>query len=149
MEQMNIEEIKGYLPHRYPFIMIDRIVEIVPGKSITAIKNVTINEPFFTGHFPRMSIMPGVLMIEAMAQVSGILIYKTLKILPGSELYFLAGVDHARFKRLVTPGDQLRLHVELVRNRMDLWKFTGTASVNNEVACSAEFMNIKEQQSDR
>ncbi len=148
MEQMNIEEIKGFLPHRYPFIMIDRIVEIIPGKSITAIKNVTINEPFFTGHFPRMSVMPGVLLIEAMAQTSGILIYKTLGIVPGSELYFLAGVDKARFKRLVTPGDQLRLHIELGKRRMDLWKFTGVASVDGEVACTAEFMNIKEQQSD-
>lgn len=148
MEQMNIEEIKGYLPHRYPFIMIDRIIEIIPGKSITAIKNVTINEPFFSGHFPRMSVMPGVLMVEAMAQVSGILIYKTLGIVPKSELYFLAGVDNARFKRLVTPGDQLRLHVELGKRRLDLWKFTGVASVDGEVACTAEFMNIKEQQSD-
>ncbi len=148
MEQMNIEEIKGYLPHRYPFIMIDRIIEIIPGKSITAIKNVTINEPFFSGHFPCMSVMPGVLMVEAMAQVSGILIYKTLGIVPKSELYFLAGVDNARFKRLVTPGDQLRLHIELGKRRMDLWKFTGVASVDGEVACTAEFMNIKEQQSD-
>jgi 3-hydroxyacyl-[acyl-carrier-protein] dehydratase len=148
MEQMNIEEIKGYLPHRYPFIMIDRIVEIIPGKSITAIKNVTINEPFFSGHFPRMSVMPGVLLIEAMAQASGILIYRTLGILPKDELYFLAGVNNARFKRLVTPGDQLRLHIELGKHRLDLWKFSGVASVEGEVACTAEFMNIKEQQSD-
>jgi len=143
---MKIEEIKGYLPHRYPFVMIDRIIEIIPGKSLTAIKNVTINEPFFSGHFPRMSVMPGVLLIEAMAQASGILIYKSLGILPGSELYFLAGVDNARFKRLVIPGDQLQLHIELMKHRLDLWKFAGTASVDGEVACTAEFMNIKEQQ---
>jgi 3-hydroxyacyl-[acyl-carrier-protein] dehydratase len=148
MGRMNIEEIKGYIPHKYPFIMIDRVIDIVPGKTITAIKNVTIDEPFFTGHFPRMSIMPGVLLIEAMAQASGILIYKSLEILPGSELYFLAGINNVRFKRLVIPGDQLRLHVELVKHRLDLWKFTGTATVDNEIACTAEFMNIKEQQSD-
>ncbi len=144
---MNIEEIKGYIPHRYPFIMVDRVQELIPGKSITAIKNVTINEPFFQGHFPQMAVMPGVLIIEAMAQTSGLLIYKTLETPPGSELFFLAGVDNARFKKVVTPGDQLQLHIELVKRRMDLWKFTGTASVNNEVVCTAEFMNIKEQQS--
>ncbi len=143
---MNVEEIKGYLPHRYPFIMVDRVKELIPGKSITAIKNVTINEPFFQGHFPRMAIMPGVLIIEAMAQASGLLIYKTLAMVPDSELFFLAGVDNARFKRIVTPGDQLCLHIELVKRRMDLWKFSGTASVDNEVVCTAEFMNIKGQQ---
>lgn len=143
---MNVEEIKGYIPHRYPFIMVDRVQELIPGKSITAIKNVTVNEPFFQGHFPRMAVMPGVLIIEAMAQTSGLLIYKTLEVTPGSELYFLAGVDKARFKRIVTPGDQLKLHIELIKRRMDLWKFSGTASVDNEVVCTAEFMNIKEQQ---
>jgi 3-hydroxyacyl-[acyl-carrier-protein] dehydratase len=142
---MNVEEIKGYIPHRYPFIMVDRVQDLIPGKSITAIKNVTINEHFFQGHFPRMAVMPGVLVIEAMAQASGLLIYKTLEN-PGSELYFLAGIDNARFKRMVTPGDQLRLHIELIKRRMDVWKFSGTASVDNEVVCTAEFMNIKEQQ---
>lgn len=148
METMNIEDIKEYLPHRYPVLLIDRVVEIIPGKSLTAIKNVTANESYFCGHFPRRSVMPGVLLIEAMAQASGLLIYKTLDIPPGAELYFLAGVDNARFKRLVTPGDQLRLHIELGKRRLDLWKFTGTASVDGEVACVAEFMNIKEQPSD-
>jgi 3-hydroxyacyl-[acyl-carrier-protein] dehydratase len=143
---MNVEEIKGYLPHRYPFFLVDRVQELIPGKSITAIKNVTINEPYFQGHFPRMAVMPGVLIIEALAQASGLLIYKTLETLPGSELFFLAGVDNARFKRVVTPGDQLRLYIELVKRRMDLWKFTGTASVNDEIVCTADFMNIKEQQ---
>lgn len=145
---MDIEEIKSYLPHRYPFIMIDRVTEVIPGHSLTAVKNVTINEPYFVGHFPRKSVMPGVLIIEAMAQASGILIYKTLGIFPEDELYFFAGIDNARFKRLVTPGDQLTLHIELGKHRLELWKIKGTASVNGEIACSAEFMVIKETQRD-
>ncbi len=148
MMQMDIEAIKRYLPHRYPFIMIDRVNEILPGQSLTAIKNVTNNEPFFAGHFPRKSVMPGVLIIEAMAQAAGILIYKTLGILPENELYFFAGIDNARFKRLVIPGDQLNLHIELGKHRMELWKLKGTASVNGEIACTAEFMVIKETQRD-
>ncbi len=149
MRQMDIEQIRKYLPHRYPFLMIDRVTEVIPGKSLTAIKNVTINEPFFAGHFPRQSVMPGVLLIEAMAQASGILIYQTLGILPEQELYFLAGIDNARFKRLVIPGDQLTLHIELGKHRLDLWKFKGTAMVQNEVACVAEFMNIKENEENK
>jgi 3-hydroxyacyl-[acyl-carrier-protein] dehydratase len=148
MRQMDIEQIRRYLPHRYPFLMIDRVLEVVPGKSLTAIKNVTVNEPFFTGHFPHQSVMPGVLLVEAMAQASGILIYQTLGILPETELYFLAGIDNARFKRLVIPGDQLVLQIELIKHRLDLWKFKGTALVQDEVACVAEFMNIKESKND-
>jgi 3-hydroxyacyl-[acyl-carrier-protein] dehydratase len=144
-----IEVIKKYLPHRYPFLLVDRILEVVPGKSIKAIKNVSANEPYFNGHFPSMAVMPGVLMIEAMAQASGILTYETLKSVPKGELYFLAGVDNVRFKRLVVPGDQLHLHVELTKHRLDVWKFLGTASVEGEVACTAEFMNVKEHKSDR
>lgn len=146
MRLNDIESIKEYLPHRYPFLMVDRVMEVIPGKSITALKNLSANEPFFSGHFPRMSVMPGVLMVEAMAQASGMLIYATLGVAPGSELYFLAGIDNVRFKRLVVPGDQLRLHVELTKHRLDVWKFTGTASVDGEVACTAEFTNIREQQ---
>lgn len=148
MMQMDIETIKRYLPHRYPFIMIDRVNEVLPGQSLTAIKNVTNNEPFFAGHFPRKAVMPGVLIIEAMAQAAGILIYTTLGILPENELYFFAGIDNARFKRLVIPGDQLTLHIELGKHRMELWKLKGTASVNGEIACTAEFMVIKETQRD-
>lgn len=148
MEQKDIEAIKKYLPHRYPFLMVDRVLNIIPGKSIDAIKNISANEPQFTGHFPRMAVMPGVLMVEAMAQVSGILTYATLETVPEGELYFLAGIDNVRFKRLVIPGDQLHLHVELVKHRLDLWKFVGTATVDGEVACTAEFMNVKEQKSE-
>jgi 3-hydroxyacyl-[acyl-carrier-protein] dehydratase len=145
-QQKNIEAIKKYLPHRYPMLMVDRVLEVVPGKYITAFKNVSANEPFFNGHFPRMPVMPGVLMVEAMAQASGILIYETLEIIPEDELYFLAGIDNVRFKRLVVPGDQLKLHVELTKHRLDVWKFTGTATVEGEVACTAEFMNIKNKE---
>ncbi|MBS0352192.1 MAG: 3-hydroxyacyl-ACP dehydratase FabZ [Proteobacteria bacterium] len=141
-----IEAIKKYLPHRYPFLMVDRVIEVIPGKHITAIKNVSINEPFFNGHFPHMPVMPGVLMIEAMAQASGILTYETLETVPEGELYFLAGIDNVRFKRLVVPGDQLQLHVELNKHRLDVWKFSGTATVEGEVACTAEFMNIKNKE---
>ena len=142
MAQMDIEAIKQFLPHRYPFLLIDRVIEITD-KSLTAIKNVTANELFFLGHFPSQSVMPGVLLIESLAQASGILIYKTLNKLPEKELYYLAGVDKARFKRLVIPGDQLRINVEIEKHRLDLWKFKGTVSVDNEIACTAEFMNIK------
>lgn len=148
MKGIDIEKIKKYLPHRYPFLMIDRVLEVVPGKSITAIKNVSANEPYFSGHFPRMAVMPGVLMVEAMAQTSGILTYATLETVPEEELYFLAGIDNVRFKRLVIPGDQLHLHIELTKHRLDVWKFTGTASVDGEIACTAEFMNIKEHRSE-
>lgn len=148
MRQQDIEAIKKYLPHRYPFLMVDRVIEIVPGKSITAIKNVSANEPHFTGHFPSLAVMPGVLMVEAMAQTSGILTYATLDRVPQGELYFLAGIDKVRFKRLVTPGDQLLLHIELLKHRLEVWKFAGTATVNGEVACIAEFTNVKEQNSD-
>ncbi len=145
MKPQDIEAIKKYLPHRYPFLMVDRVLEVIPGKSITAIKNITANEPQFTGHFPRMTVMPGVLMVEAMAQASGILTYVTREIVPEGELYFLAGIDNVRFKRLVIPGDQLRLYVELTKHRLDVWKFIGTATVDGEVACTAEFMNVREQ----
>lgn len=142
MTQMDIEAIKQFLPHRYPFLLIDRVIEITD-KSLTAIKNVTANELFFLGHFPSQSVMPGVLLIESLAQASGILIYKILNKLPEKELYYLAGVDKARFKRLVIPGDQLRINVEIEKHRLDLWKFKGTVSVDDEIACTAEFMNIK------
>lgn len=142
--ELDIEFIKRYLPHRYPFLLVDRVTEVVPGQRLTAVKNVSINEPFFQGHFPRKSVMPGVLIIEAMAQASGVLLYQTLGILPREdELYFFAGIDNARFKRLVVPGDQLTLRIELGKRRLNLWKFTGTATVAGELACSAEFMGIK------
>ncbi len=146
MTDIKIDQIRQeYLPHRFPFLMVDRVLEIQVDKSIKAIKNVTINEPIFTGHFPDLAVMPGVLIIEAMAQAGGILIFETLKLSPALEtIYFLAGVDNARFKQVVTPGDQLCLYVEVLRRRGDdFWKFKGTASVGDKVVCTAEFINAK------
>lgn len=144
MSKISINDIMSYLPHRYPFLLVDRVESCEPNKSIVAIKNVTINEPQFTGHFPQAPVMPGVLMIEALAQASGILIYKTIETLPSKDNWFyLAGIDNARFKRIVVPGDQLRLTVELVKVRRDLWVFKGTATVDGELACSAEIMNAR------
>lgn len=144
MEQMDIEIIKRYLPHRYPFLLVDRVLAVEPGKSLSAIKNVTVNEPFFNGHFPIRSVMPGVLIVEALAQASGILIYKTLNCFPSDELFYLAGIDNARFKRVVVPGDQLHLQVEISKQRLNLWKFLGQATVNGELACAVEFMNMRD-----
>ncbi|MFZ2314553.1 MAG: 3-hydroxyacyl-ACP dehydratase FabZ [Gammaproteobacteria bacterium] len=139
---MDIHEVLEYLPHRYPFLLIDRVIEMELGKSLVAIKNVTMNEPFFNGHFPGRPVMPGVLMLEAMAQAGGILAYKTTNTKPsdGVLLYF-AGIDNARFRRVVEPGDQLRLEVKVLRAKRDIWKLEGFAYVGDELACSAEFLS--------
>jgi 3-hydroxyacyl-[acyl-carrier-protein] dehydratase len=139
---MNIHEIMSLVPHRYPFLLIDKVIEFIPGKSIIAIKNVTANEPFFAGHFPNNPVMPGVIILEALAQASGILAYKAYcedKSRPKSIIYF-AGIDHARFKRIVVPGDQLRLEAEIVRVKQDIWKCKALASVDDQIACSAELL---------
>ncbi len=146
---MDINEIKKRLPHRYPFLLVDRVISCELNKSIVAIKNVTINEPFFNGHFPFRPVMPGVLIIEAMAQASGLLTLESLgETFSESNVFFFAGIDHARFKRVVEPGDQLRLEIEVLKARRDLWKFKGTASVEGELACAAEFMMIRERSGD-
>lgn len=138
---MDIMEIMRHLPHRYPFLLIDRVLAIEPGKSIVAIKNVTMNEPFFQGHFPGRPVMPGVLVIEAMAQAAGILSYKTLGITPGGNaLIYFAGIDRARFKRPVGPGDQLRLEVELTRIVRNVGKFVAVAKVDDAIVAEAEIM---------
>jgi 3-hydroxyacyl-[acyl-carrier-protein] dehydratase len=130
-----------YLPHRYPFLLIDRVLECVPGESLTALKNVTINEPFFQGHFPGHPVMPVVLVIEAMAQACGILSFQTDDTLPGSDkVYLFVGIDKARFKRQVIPGDQLRFQVRITRRIHGMWKFEAEARVGDEVAASAELM---------
>ena len=137
-------EVRKYLPHRYPFLLVDTVSDYELNKSIVAIKNVTCNEPFFSGHFPQLPVMPGVLIIEALAQASGILMYRTFDRYPTEDdLFLLAGIDNARFKRQVVPGDQLILTVEVLRAREKLWKFKGVATVNGVLACDAEFMNIK------
>ena len=141
---MDIHEILEYLPHRYPFLLIDRVVEVVPGKSIHAYKNVTINEPFFVGHFPHHPVMPGVLIMEALAQAAGILSFKTEDKKPTqSDVFYFAGIDDSRFKRPVMPGDQLHLDVEIERQMRGVWKFKGEARVDGQLAAEARLMCAK------
>ena len=141
MSAMDIHEILQYLPHRFPFLMVDRVEEVEPGKRIVAIKNVTINEPFFPGHFPNRPVMPGVLILEAMAQVAAILSFKTAGTKPdANSVYYFVGIDNARFKRPVEPGDQLRLDVHVLRTIKGIWKFAGKASVGEHIVAEAELM---------
>ena len=132
-------EIMKLLPHRYPFLLVDRVVDYQEGEWLKAIKNISVNEPCFTGHFPEQPILPGVLILEALAQAMGILAFKTLE-LSGNELFYFAGIDEARFKRPVVPGDQMELYVEVIRERRGITAFTGVATVNGEVACEAKLM---------
>ena len=139
--KMNINEVKNFLPHRYPFLLIDRVTNLEVGKSLTAIKNVTFNEPHFTGHFPTQPIMPGVLIIEALAQATGILAFKSEVGKPiDGQIYMLVGVDKVRFKRMVEPGDQLRLEVEVLVVKRGIWKFKCRATVDGKVVTTAELM---------
>jgi 3-hydroxyacyl-[acyl-carrier-protein] dehydratase len=138
---MDIHEILKQLPHRYPFLLVDRVLEVEKGKRIKALKNVTINEPFFVGHFPHRPVMPGVLMLEAMAQVAALLAFDTLGVTPDNKtIYYFAGIDGARFKRPVEPGDQLVMDVSLDRMKAGIFKFKGTTRVGAEIACEAELM---------
>jgi 3-hydroxyacyl-[acyl-carrier-protein] dehydratase len=138
---IDIHEILKQLPHRYPFLLVDRVLEVEKGKSIKALKNVTINEPFFVGHFPHRPVMPGVLMLEAMAQVAALLAFDTLGVTPDNKtIYYFAGIDGARFKRPVEPGDQLVMDVTLDRMKAGIFKFKGTTRVGTEIACEAELM---------
>jgi len=134
---MNIKEIQKLLPHRYPFLLVDRIIEIQPGVKAVGIKNVTVNEGFFQGHFPEQPIMPGVLIIEAMAQVAGILAFGSEANL-GKSVYFMS-IEKAKFRKPVIPGDQLRLEVNILQQRGNVWKFAGNALVDEKVAAEAEF----------
>lgn len=141
---MDIHEILEHLPHRYPFLLVDRVLEIEPGKSIHAYKNVTINEPFFVGHFPHHPVMPGVLIMEALAQAAGILSFKTEDKKPTKDdVFYFAGIDEARFKRPVMPGDQLHLHVEIERQMRGVWKFKAEARVDGQLAAEAKLMCAK------
>lgn len=134
---MNILEIQEYLPHRYPFLLVDRVTELDPGKSIVAYKNVSINEDYFNGHFPGFPVMPGVLVVEAMAQAAGILGFKTVGKKPADgSIYYFVGADELRFKRPVQPGDQLRLEAEVLTEKRGIWKFACKASVEGELVCS-------------
>lgn len=143
---MDIKEVRNYLPHRYPFLLVDRVLNVVSGESIEAYKNVTINEPFFNGHFPDEPIMPGVLIIEAIAQAAGILGFVTKGKRPDDRfIYMLCGVDNARFKRQVMPGDRLDLSARLVTVKRNILKFTGEARVDGQVVASVDLL-VAEQE---
>ena len=138
---MDIHQILKLLPHRYPILLVDRVLEIEIGKNIKALKNVTINEPFFMGHFPKHPVMPGVLMIEAMAQAAALLSFSTLGVTPDDKtVYYFAGIDGARFKRPVGPGDQMIMDVSLLRMKSGIFKFKGVTRVDGNIACEAELM---------
>lgn len=141
---LDIHEVMKHLPHRFPFLLIDRVVSHVPGESLVALKNVTINEPFFTGHFPHRPVMPGVLILEAMAQATGILAFISTQTLPDeNSLYFFAGIDKARFRKPVEPGDQMIIEVQLQRKMRNLWKFKGQAKVDGQLVTEAELSAVK------
>ena len=138
---MDIQKIQSLLPHRYPFLLVDRVNELVEGEHIVAIKNVTMNEPFFPGHFPHHPVMPGVLIVEAMAQAAAILSFKTMGALPDDDsVVYFAGIDGVRFKRPVTPGDQLVMTVTILNTKRNVWKYKAVARVDGEVAAEAELM---------
>lgn len=141
MSELDIYEVLKRLPHRYPFLLIDRVLSMKKNESLVALKNVTINEPFFPGHFPHRPVMPGVLVVEAMAQACGILSFTATADAPDSKtVYLFVGIDNARFKHPVVPGDQLRIEVAVVRKLRGIWKFNATAHVGDELCCSAELM---------
>lgn len=143
---MDIQKVMSLLPHRYPFLLVDKVVEIEPNASLVGIKNVTINEPFFTGHFPAKPVMPGVLIIEAMAQATGLLAMTSRpEAMTPDSLYYLVGVDKVRFKRQVMPGDQLRLEARLNKVKRGIWFFSAEATVEGELAASADIMCVSRE----
>ncbi|MFN2349241.1 MAG: 3-hydroxyacyl-ACP dehydratase FabZ [Thioalkalivibrio sp.] len=141
---MSIHQVMRYLPHRYPFLLVDRVTDLKPGEYLEAIKNVSINEPFFQGHFPVRPVMPGVLILEALAQATGLLAFKTEEARGENQdkeqLYLFVGIDEARFRRQVEPGDQMHLRVDLLRVMRGIWRFKAEASVDGEVVASATLM---------
>lgn len=138
---MDIQAVLAQLPHRYPFLLVDRVIECIPGERIHAIKNVTVNEPFFPGHFPGRPVMPGVMILEALAQAAGILAFKTAGVVPDEKsLFYFVGIDDARFRRPVVPGDQLVLKATLERAIRGIWKFGTVAEVDGQEAASAKMM---------
>ena len=138
-EVIDIEEIKRLIPHRYPFLLIDFVKRINLGKSAIGIKNVTINEPFFPGHFPKEPIMPGVLIVEALAQTAAVLVVKTINQADEDLLVYFMSMNNTKFRKLVRPGDTLSLKVEVIQNRRNVWRFCGTALVSNEIVAESEF----------
>lgn len=135
---MNITEIQSLLPHRYPFLLIDRVTDYEEGKYLIGLKNVSVNEPQFTGHFPQLPVFPGVLILEAMAQATGLLAFKTFGAPKENELYYFASIDEAKFRKPVTPGDQLMIEVEFLKERRGIALFNGVARVDGDVVCSAQ-----------
>lgn len=141
VNSINIHEILKYLPHRYPFLLIDRVIRCDAGKDIVALKNVSINEPFFPGHFPHHPVMPGVLIIEALAQAAALLSFISMETKPdANSIYYFVGIDQARFKKPVTAGDQLFLEVAIIKSKRGIWKYSAQAKVDNEVVTEAELM---------
>ena len=141
LETLDIQEILKHLPHRYPFLLLDRVLKFEEGKSLVALKNVTFNEPFFPGHFPNKAVMPGVLILEALAQATGVLAFRSTGRRPeDGSLYYFVGIDEARFKQPVIPGDQLILEVDVVRAKRGVWKFNAVAKVDDKLVCSAVLM---------
>ena len=141
---MDIHDILKHLPHRYPFLLVDRVLSCEPGKSIHAYKNVSINEPFFVGHFPHHPVMPGVLIMEALAQAAGILSFKTMGELPSDDsVFYFVGIDNARFKKPVSAGDQLHFHVDITRQMRGIWKYRAVAKVDDEIVAEADLMCAK------
>lgn len=141
MTPMDIRTIMAHLPHRYPFLLIDRVTDLEVGKSIRGLKNVTMNEPFFQGHFPSYPVMPGVLILEALAQAAGVLTFKSIEPAPSpNTILFYAGIDNARFKRQVVPGDQLILEAEIVASKRGIWKYAARALVDGDIAAEADLM---------
>jgi 3-hydroxyacyl-[acyl-carrier-protein] dehydratase len=137
---IDLNEIKTLIPHRYPMLLVDKVLDHEPGKTLHAIKNVTINEPVFTGHFPELAIFPGVLILEALAQATGILGFKSSEGRNKDEMYLFASIDKAKFKKPVLPGDTMHLHVEFIKERRGMWKFYGEARVDGQIVCSADLM---------
>ena len=141
-EQIDMKEILKLLPHRYPFIMVDRILEIVPGVKIIGLKNVTINEPFFQGHFPTEPIMPGVLILEGMAQVAAILAYRSAPEMIGEKLVYFAGLEGVKFRQKVVPGDQLIFELTFIKRKINVWMLDGKAYVDNKLAAEAQLKAV-------
>lgn len=147
MPALSAEEIQAILPHRYPFLLVDRISEMDLDQRVVGLKNVTINEPFFQGHFPGRPVMPGVLILEAMAQVGGVLAFKSLD-QKGRPVVYLTGVDHAKFRKPVVPGDQLRFEIEVLKKRAPFWKMQAKAFVESDLVCEAEVTAMVTQETD-
>ena len=143
MRHLNISQILEHLPHRFPFLLVDRVIELKPEKSLVAIKNVTINEPFFAGHFPVKPVMPGVLIVEALAQAACVLASFSVDTPLEETLFYLGSIENARFRKMVIPGDQLYLKIEVLKRKARVWKFSGTALVDNEVVCTAEMTSAE------